>query len=125
MDLIFICLLATSHLALCQCYRKRYLQSVPENTSVELSCDSEQTHPNKWLYERTVLCFNRACLDNKFGTTAVLFNNYSLFFKHISLQDEGNYVCSHNGTIVVEHFVTVIGLSYQCFTGFFLVGGLI
>lgn len=77
--------------------------------SLQLSCNGEQVQNNKWLYGSNVLCFNRACLSEKYGWNIKLFDNYSLFLDPVLLSDEGVYTCYHDGYVVAEHYVKVTG----------------
>lgn len=82
------------------------------NGSLQLSCNGEHVQNNKWLYENTVLCFNRACLSEKYGRNIQLLGNYSLFLDPVLLSDEGVYTCYHDGSVVAEHHVKVTGWSF-------------
>ncbi|KAJ8041341.1 Ephrin type-B receptor 3 [Holothuria leucospilota] len=84
---------------------KHHIVLVSDNVLLE-SCGTSSTK-KYWSFEGTVMYFNKMAMDQRFGNTVTVLQNFSLAITSASLEHEGTYECRHDKLSMMNHSLEV------------------
>ncbi|KAJ8049861.1 Tyrosine-protein kinase STK [Holothuria leucospilota] len=74
---------------------------------VLLDCNGTSDSGNQWTFHDHLLYLNRFVVKKTFKERAVLYQNYSLYFKSVFLEHDGYYECTRNFTVQEKYCLQV------------------